>query len=227
MEERHVDQVVKVHMESFEGFFLSFLGERFLRLFYLGICRDPRAIRLVAISAAGEVIGCAVGAMNPAGFYKGLLKRDWFRFCMASGWAVLKRPSVIPRLARAFLHPSSSPAGEDVAMFMSMGVSINKAAQAYSRYVRDCREAGVKDMSQARYGGAGRELAEAFLAEALRRGARRIVLDADRDNKNVNRLHESMGYKKTREYVTREGRPMYEYEYVAEDHADAVIQTGG
>jgi len=42
-----IDSVVKIHLSSFEGFFLSFLGEAFLKELYAGILAEPSGICFV------------------------------------------------------------------------------------------------------------------------------------------------------------------------------------
>jgi len=42
-----IRDIVEIHLESFQGFFLSFLGPRFLSLYYLGICSAPEGIGFV------------------------------------------------------------------------------------------------------------------------------------------------------------------------------------
>lgn len=42
-----LDRVVQVHMKSFQGFFLSFLGAAFLKELYSGILIDPTGIHYV------------------------------------------------------------------------------------------------------------------------------------------------------------------------------------
>jgi len=189
MQAEHVDRVVETHLESFEGFFLSFLGAGFLRALYMGACKDARTISFVYRTGAGDIAGFVMGAMNPAGFFSSLLKRDWWRFAAASASGVLRRPSIIPRLARALLRPSQSPAGSDVAALMSLGVSPGAQGR-----------------------GAGTALVRAFVEEAGLRGASRVVLTTDRDgNEAVNGFYVKAGFMKAREYATPEGRHMNEY----------------
>jgi len=191
MEERHLDQVVEVHLKSFSGFFLTFMGRRFLKLLYLAICRDQLTIKLAAISDSGEIIGFVAGSLDPSGYFSKLLKRNWWRLSLASLEGIIKRPSIIPRIARAIFYPSHNPSGENVAMLMSLGVS-----------------------PVANGKGIGKELVSAFLYEADDRGVKKVFLTTDRDNNDkVNKFYQKIGFKKTREYVTKEGRWMIEYLY--------------
>lgn len=189
LETGHVDAVVHVHLASFPGFFLSFLGPRFLSLFYSGICSAPEGIAFVYLNNSGIPAGFVAGTSNPGGFYKRLLKRDWLKFALASTVPVLKKPSVIGRIARAVSYPAENPVGDDVAGLFSIGVRPELQGT-----------------------GAGKKLVQAFLDEAGKRGCKRVFLTTDRDNNEaVNTFYERLGFEIERQYVTPEGRRMNEY----------------
>jgi ribosomal protein S18 acetylase RimI-like enzyme len=184
-----VSNVVAVHLSSFPGFFLSFLGSRFLSLFYSGICSAPEGIAFVYLDDAGVPAGFVAGTTNPGGFYSRLLKRDWLKFALTSIVPVLKKPSVIVRVARAVYHPSDNPIGDDVAGLFSIGV-----------------------LPVLQGTGAGKKLVQAFLDEAKQRGCKRVFLTTDRDNNEaVNAFYAKLGFSIVRQYVTPEGRRMNEY----------------
>lgn len=184
-----VAAVVGVHFASFPGFFLSFLGPRFLRLYYSGICSASEGITFVYLNSAGEPVGFVAGTTNPRRFYSRLLKRDWLRFALASLAAVCRRPQTIPRIARAFFHPSENPYGDDVAGLYSIGV-----------------------LPELQGTGAGKQLVLRFLEEARAQGCVRVFLTTDRDNNDhVNTFYQKLGFTVGRQYATPEGRRMNEY----------------
>lgn len=184
-----VKDVVDVHLSSFPGFFLSFLGSRFLLLFYSGVCSAPEGIAFVYLNAVGRPAGFVVGTSNPGGFYSRLLKRYWLKFALASIIPVLRKPSVIRRIARAVSHPSINPIGDDVAGLFSIGV-----------------------LPELQGKGTGKKLVQSFLDEAKQRGCKRVFLTTDRDNNDsVNSFYEKLGFEIERQYVTPEGRQMNEY----------------
>lgn len=189
MEPNDVCQVITTHLASFPGFFLSFLGPRFLSLYYLNISRVPEGICYVYLNQNNEMVGFIVGALNPNGFYSRLLKRDWFRFTIASLGAVLKKPSIIKRLARAFLHPAGNPVGDDVAGLFSIGV-----------------------LPEYQGKGVGKELVVAFFKDAEQRGCKKVYLTTDQEkNDKINAFYQSLGFNVERQYLTPEGRRMNEY----------------
>lgn len=184
-----ISAVVAIHLSSFPGFFLSFLGHRFLSLFYSGISAAPEGIAFVYLNDVGVPVGFVVGTSNPGGFYSRLLKRDWLKFALVSIVPVLKKPTVIWRIARAVSHPSANPNDDAVAGIFSVGV-----------------------LPEAQGKGKGAELVRAFLCEARDRGCERVFLTTDRDNNEAtNKFYGKLGFKIERQYVTPEGRRMNEY----------------
>src|SRR4030067_3030950 len=112
MEREDIDRVVAVHLAGVPGFFLSFLGPRFLALYYSGVCSAPEGIAFVCLNSGGEPAGVVVGSTNPRGVYSRLLKRDWLRFSLASLDAICRKPSAVGRVARGLSPPSRDPHGE-------------------------------------------------------------------------------------------------------------------
>ena len=189
MGKKHVPEVVKVHIASFPDFFLSFLGPRFLSLFYVGVCIATEGIGFVYFNEGGQLVGFVAGSANPRGFFSRLLKRDWLRFSLASVGTIIRNPYVIRRIARGLHHSKSNPLGADIAGLFSIGV-----------------------LPELQGTGAGKLLVQAFLREAGARGCKRVFLTTDRDNNDcVNAFYTKLGFRIERQYVTPEGRQMNEY----------------
>ncbi len=181
--------VVAAHLASFPDFFLSFLGPRFLALYYSGVCTAPEGIAFVYLNDSGSPAGFVAGTSNPRGFYSRLLKRGWLKFALASVNAVVRKPSTVSRIARGLFHPGGNPVGDDVAGLFSIGV-----------------------LPELQGTGAGKMLVHMFLDEARKRGCKRVFLTTDRDNNAaVNSFYEKLGFTIERHYVTPEGRRMNEY----------------
>jgi len=62
LETKYIQDVVKVHIDAFPSFFLTFLGPRFLREFYSSFLVDDAGVGFVAIDDSGEVLGAIVPA---------------------------------------------------------------------------------------------------------------------------------------------------------------------
>ncbi len=186
--EADVGAIVNVHFASFQGFFLTFLGHRFLCELYAGILADPTGIVFVYVKE-NRILGFVAGMSQPAGFYRRLLRRSWWRFALASVIPVLKDPSILPRLLRAFRKPQDVSDQADNATLMSIAVD------------PDAQGRGV-----------GYALVNTFLAEAARRGLKHVDLTTDGINNDaVNQFYQSMGFNLLHTFVTPEGRVMNEY----------------
>jgi ribosomal protein S18 acetylase RimI-like enzyme len=187
MQAQDIRQVVTVHLTSFKGFFLSFLGNDFLAQLYSGIIDDPNGIAFVYEDQT--ILGFVAGTTRPANFYRQLIIRRWWRFCLASIKPILLKPNIIPRLLRAFNMPNSVTTESNRGTLLSIAVSPN---------------------SQGR--GCGELLVKAFLDESARRGIKKVDLTTDAVNNDlVNMFYQKLGFAIERSFVTPEGRLMNEY----------------
>lgn len=188
MQALDIEPVVDVHLDAFPGFFLTFLGPRFLGLLY----GEAVALGEIAFVAEqdGAVVGFVMGSAIPGRFFKKLLKRKPLAFALAAAPAVLRQPRSALRIVRALAKPSEAAKPEGTSTLLSIGVS-----------------------PKARGRGVGRSLALAFLREARARGARRVDLTTDKlDNEGANAFYRRLGFVVASELTTPEGRVMNEYE---------------
>lgn len=184
-----VESVVRVHTQSFPGFFLSSLGPEFLRLFYMAVLNDATGIALVA-SRQNSIVGFACGSSAPQGFYRHLLKRQWWKFGSAAMRAVICRPSMIQHLLSAVRSRVGPTDDTPVAELMSVAT-----APHFQRH------------------GVGEVLVTRFLSEARRSGSARVTLTTDRRaNESVNSFYRRLGFTLATSFVTNTGREMNLYE---------------
>lgn len=184
-----IPSVVKVHLASSQRFFLTFLGRSFLELPYLEIAKDPAGVFFVATSPNGTPLGFAAGVQHLPDFYRKLTTKRLLTFGMASIRAALRRPSIIPRLLRAWNAPRQASEAACSATLMSIAVA-----------------------PEAKGLGAGKLLIQAFLKEMARRGIPQISLTTDRDNNAPTlRFYQGLGFSVVRAFQTREGRWLCEF----------------
>jgi colanic acid biosynthesis glycosyl transferase WcaI len=190
IQDRHLDQIADVHMKAFPTFFLTFLGPGFLKEFYRSFIYDQAGIGFVAIDSVKQtVLGAVVGPFEPAGYFKRLLKKRWYAFCLASIAAVLKKPTIIKRLFRAVFYRGEAPSGLSRALLSSIAVS-----------------------PQAQGQGVGQALMKKWAAEVEHRGGTGCFLTTDAENnESVNRFYQKLGWKIESTYPTPEGRTMNRY----------------
>lgn len=191
LESRDIHDVVRIHLSAFPNFFLSFLGPRFLREFYVSFLMDTLAMAFVARDERDDVVGVVVGPLDPRGFFRRLLHRRWWSFCQASLAIALSRPSTVPRLVRALAYRGDAPEGPARALLSSVAVSPSAQGR-----------------------GLGKALVLRWLEEARRRGASGCYLITDADNNAaVNGFYLSLGWKIESTYTTPQGRKMNRYVY--------------
>lgn len=181
-------KVVKIHLAGFSGFFLTFLGPAFLREFYEGTLADPACICFVA-EYQGNLTGFVVGTDQPSDFYRRLILKHWWHFALASLAPFFKRPSIAPRLLRAFAKPAEVTHTPGRGSLMSIAV-----------------------LPEMKGKGIGKLLVQAFLKEAISRGVKQVDLTTDSENNHlVNNFYCRLGFVCERTFITPEGRKMIEY----------------
>lgn len=190
LENRHITEIVDIHMCAFPDFFLTFLGKGFLKEFYGSFLCDPMGIAFVAEdSDSKQILGVIAGPLVPDGYFKRLLKKRWWAFCLASVTAILKKPTVIKRLFRALFYRGEAPQGKERALLSSIAVS------------PDTQRTGV-----------GKALVKKWLEAVSKRGGKGAFLTTDtEDNNVVNSFYQSLGWKVESTYETPEGRKMNRY----------------
>jgi colanic acid biosynthesis glycosyl transferase WcaI len=198
LQRHHVPAVAALHQRSFPNFFLSQLGEGFLREFYGGFLNDPTAVTAVALDSTGKVRGAVVGTTEPVGFFKRLLKRRLFGFACRSTAFALRNPADAPRLLRAVGYRGDAPEGPGGGALLS-SICVDPTLQG---------------------GGIGRSLVDAWTATASRQGTTEAFLTTDAiGNTAVNRFYQGLGWTISDSYETPEGRRMHRYVTTLPVHA--------
>jgi ribosomal protein S18 acetylase RimI-like enzyme len=183
-----VSELVKVHLSTFQNFFLTFLGPRFLRLLYKNLIIESAGILIVA-KEQNKIIGFVGGVTNQSGFYHNLVKKNLFAFAFSSFGAFIRKPSIAPRLFRALAKSRDSGESVAEACLMSIAVLPNFAGK-----------------------GVGKKLVHAFATELNKRGCEKFCLTTDAlENERTNLFYQSLGFKLARTYSTTEKRVMNEY----------------
>jgi ribosomal protein S18 acetylase RimI-like enzyme len=183
-----LEAVVAIHLQSFPGFFLTFLGPKFLSLLYKSILNDHEGIVIIA-SADERIEGFVAGVIRQSGFYWRLIEKRKWSFALAAFGGLLRKPSIAPRLIRALKRPQESRSASAEACLMSMA---------------------VRPESQGK--GIGKQLVRAFCQTLAERGVKALCLTTDQENnEQVKRFYQTVGFQVVRTYTTPEGRVMNEY----------------
>ena len=118
-----VDSIVAIHNQAFPDFFLTTLGNRFLRLYYKCMCNSRDAVTLCAIDE-GTLVGFSSTALKSAGFNTKLIKQNSVIFVMEAIKLLFTKPTALVRLVKNFTKKSSDMEDNgDYAELFSIGVS--------------------------------------------------------------------------------------------------------
>lgn len=185
-----IKKVVEIHIKTFNGFFLTFMGKGFLRQMYSSYAQYDDAGLLVAYEDDTPV-GFLAYSSDMSGLYKYMIKRKLIPFAWYSLCAFFRKPMVFMRLLRAFLKPSEAKRNEKYVELASIGVSPDVKSNGIGSKLIDTLKKDI-DFKKFKY----------------------ITLETDViDNDIANRFYKKNGFSVVREFVTKEGRPMYEYRY--------------
>lgn len=187
---KRVTEVVGVHMDCFQGFFLTFLGKGFLRLLYAGYTEHAGSGLLAAVEGS-EVRGFMAYSSDVSGFYRFLIKRHLPAFAFYAAGGFLRRPRVFFRLVRALAYPKESRRAERYIELASIGVR-----PSYS-------DSGV-----------GTRLIDELKAVVGSAGPEYIKLETDAEgNEKANHFYQKNGFVLHHAYETPEKRKMNEYRF--------------
>jgi ribosomal protein S18 acetylase RimI-like enzyme len=181
--------IVIIHKQAFSNFFLTRLGDEFLRRYYALVLDYPAGVVLVSERHA-TLEGFVCGFVEPPEFYR-LMWRN-------------KRAFVLPALPALIRHPS-------LATGVLRGVQRIQTS-ASKTPVRSCELSSIAVAPEAGGNGLGKALVQAFVKEALSMDAQYIYLTTDADgNESANALYRQVGFLYTRRFLQRKGRWMNEY----------------
>ena len=184
-----IDEVVRVHLEAFPGFFLTDLGAPFLRVMYKSFLSDANGIFVVHPSPTGGLDGFAVGTLSSQTRDRWLALRFLPEFVVVVIPAMLGRPRKVGvRLARRFFETDDMPEmPEGSAVLRSIGVS-----------------------GLARGSGAADALLRAFEQDASARGACRLCLTTNEDgNQRAQKFYARHGYQLVARFQQSGSRRMW------------------
>ena len=119
---RIIDEVVSIHLETFTGFFLSFMGRGFLKQMYRSYCEHEQS-KLLMAEENGEILGFVAYSSDFSGLYKFMIKSRLPYFAWYSVGAFFRRPSAFLHIISAFLKPDEAKREEAYVELSSIGVS--------------------------------------------------------------------------------------------------------
>lgn len=192
-EKKLINDIVTIHLNTFTGFFLTFMGRGFLNQMYTSYCDYEEAGLLVA-EEDGKAIGFLAYSSNFSGLYKFMIKTRLIQFGWYSIGAFLRRPSAFLHIISAFLKPGEAKREEEYVELSSIGVDPNIKSKGIGSLLIDSLKRKV-DFTKFAY----------------------INLETDAvDNEGAIHFYEKNGFVRERMFETDEGRKMYEYRFIGE-----------
>lgn len=189
-EKKIIDEIVTIHLNTFTGFFLTFMGRGFLRQMYQSYCDHEESGLLVA-EGDGKTVGFLAYSSDFSGLYKFMIKTRLVQFGWYSMGAFFRRPSAFLHIIKAFLKPSEVKRKEKYVELSSIGVDPNvKSKGVGSKLIEKLKK--LIDFEEYAY----------------------ITLETDAvNNEGAIHFYEKNGFIRERMFVTDEGRKMYEYRF--------------
>lgn len=188
---KRIPEIVDIHMETFTGFFLTFLGKGFLGELYKGYIEHEGSGILVAVDNKNRIIGFLAYSNDISAFYKFLIKRHLLVFAWYAGLGFLRKPRVFFRLLRAFTYSREAKRDEKYIELSSIGVSPSNKNH-----------------------GVGSKLIDSLKERTDFRKYDYIKLETDAiNNEGANYFYQKNGFILDHAYETHEGRKMNEYRW--------------
>lgn len=192
-EKELINDIVSIHLNTFTGFFLTFMGRGFLNQMYRSYCDHDESGLLVA-EEDGKAVGFLAYSGNFSGLYKYMIKTRLIPFGWYSVGAFFRRPSAFIHIIKAFLKPSEVKRDEKYVELSSIGVDPTiKSKGVGSLLIDELKK--IVDFNKFAY----------------------ITLETDAvNNDGAIHFYEKNGFVRERMYETDEGRKMFEYRFVGE-----------
>ena len=192
MTKTELDDIVKLHQQAFQGFFLEQMGAPFIKAYYSIVLAYGGSVAYVYVGKSGFVEGFVVGFVEPAVFYKKLIRSSL--------------QLVFPILSGMIHNPK---------LFFKMFENIRRVTSSESQsrpFVIDKETAELSSIAvDSSAKGTGSLLLGAFLKDVWSRGLTNITLTTDyEDNELVNNFYIKHGFTRNGLEV-RKGRKLWRY----------------
>lgn len=185
-----INEIVTIHLNTFTGFFLTFMGRGFLNQMYRSYCDHNESGMLVA-EERGKAIGFLAYSSNFSELYKFMIKKRLIPFGWYSVGAFFRRPSAFMHIIKAFFKPKEVKREESYVELSSIGVDPEVKSKGVGSMLIDELKKQI-DFEKYAY----------------------ITLETDAvNNEAAIHFYEKNGFLKERIFKTDEGRKMYEYRY--------------
>lgn len=186
---KDVPQIVNIHINAFEGFFLTTLGRSFLSFYYNAFVNSKDGIILCAV-IDNDICGFAAATKQCKGYNSNLIKTNFISFIGLAIKLLFTKPSALIRLAKNLSKKSDViDDSEDYAELYSIGVAENAQGK-----------------------GIGKKLLTTIEDKMKAEGVEKISLTTDfYNNDSAIAFYRTMGYQTLYEFITYPNRKMYRF----------------
>jgi ribosomal protein S18 acetylase RimI-like enzyme len=186
-EKKDFESLAKLHLKSFNDFFLTSLGYGFLKTYYQTSLKSTDSIAVCAVNEKNEIIGFGIGCIKSKGYHKNLILNNFTTFAIQTFQIIFTNPKAIIRLFNNLDKNSNKDDDGNYAELLSIAVSPEHKGL-----------------------GIGKELINTFEAEAKSKGCKKIALTTDfNNNEQVVSFYRNVGYAVLYEFTAYPDRKMY------------------
>jgi ribosomal protein S18 acetylase RimI-like enzyme len=181
------EQIVIVHKNAYKDFFLTKLGDSFLKTYYKASINHPDCIKIGYFDDKNELKGFALGTIKSAGYHKNLLKKNILPFSLSFIKILFSNPKALLRLKNNMEKRGKENDNGDYAELLSIAVFQNFKVN-----------------------GIGKSLLNDFEKRAWDQGCTTVTLTTDKNNNDgVLAFYQNAGYRIFYEFISYPNRPMY------------------
>lgn len=221
---KYASQIANIHIKTFKGFFLTFLGEGFLTELYKGFMTHEYSGVLGAFEDVDSIssnnnshniksslVGFLAYSENISQFYKYLIRKRLIPFAWYSLLAFCRKPKVMFRLLRALTYSKVSIRDDKYIELASIGVDPNFKNKGIGSLLIIALKKQVKEKERKqKY----QRIDSFAVAGNSKAQFKYIKIETDKiNNDSVNAFYLKNGFVLDSSYTTNEGRKMNEYRY--------------
>lgn len=142
-----ISGIVNIHKEAFKDFFLTSLGDDFLRLYYTSFVNSNDGVVYCA-KKNETVVGFSAASYKSHGFNSNLIKSNLFKYGLMAVKLMFKQPKSVLRLAKNMNKEIKEDAIVDDGLYAelySIAVSPSCQGEGVGRFLLTVTEADVRE----------------------------------------------------------------------------------
>lgn len=189
VQKNEYESLAKLHSLAFNDFFLTTLGDGFLKTYYKAALKSKESIAVCAVDDDGSIVGFSTGCLKSKGFHKKLFITNFAQFSFQALHILFSNPKALLRLLNNMDKKANPNDDGNYSELLSIAVSpLHKGL------------------------GIGNKIIKTFEMEASNKGCNKIALTTDyTNNHQVLSFYKKSGYVVFYEFITYPNRRMYKY----------------